>query len=148
MFFCLYNDIKHMVKGNEPRHEKTSSRVSDQVRLKLACSATVASMRLEILVKETRNITLSRQRTTKTLIISRGCAGWFAPLLFTYDIRQVFSWPGSNNVAEYVLGDTGLYSSFWCFCLLMIHAVYFNNNMSQVAEIFSVVACHIQGEHA
>ena len=62
--------------------ENVSSGVSDQVRLKLACSATEASMRLEILVTETRDITLSRQRTTKALIRLRGCAGWSAPLLF------------------------------------------------------------------
>ena len=76
--------------------ENVSSVVSDQVRLKLACSATEASMRLEILVTETRDITLSRQRTTKVLIRLRGCAGWSALLLFAYDIRHVFSWPGSN----------------------------------------------------
>ena len=52
-------------------------------------------MRLEILAKETRDITLSRQRTTKALIRLRGCAGWSAPLLFAYGIRLVFSWPGS-----------------------------------------------------
>ena len=52
-----------------------SSGVSDQVRLKLACSATDASMRLEILVIETRDITLSRQRTTKALIRLRGSHG-------------------------------------------------------------------------
>ena len=49
-----------------------SSGVSDQVRLKLACSATEASRSLEILVTETRDITLSRQRTTKALIRLRG----------------------------------------------------------------------------
>ena len=65
--------------------QNVSSGVSDQVRLKPACSPTEASMRLEILVTETRDITLSRQRTTK------------APLLFAYDIRHVFSWPGSYN---------------------------------------------------
>ena len=75
--------------------ENVSSEVSDQVRLKLACSATEASRRLEILAPETRDITLSRQRTTKALIRLRGCAGWSAPLLFAYDIRHVFSWPGS-----------------------------------------------------
>ena len=52
-------------------------------------------MRLEILVTETKDITLSRQRTTKAQIRLRGCAGWSAPLLFAYDIRHVFSWPGS-----------------------------------------------------
>ena len=37
----------------------------------------------------------SRQRTIKALIRLRGCAGWSAPLLFAYGIRQVFSWRGS-----------------------------------------------------
>ena len=78
--------------------ENVSSGVSDQVRLKLACSATEASRRLEILVTETRDITLSRQWTTKALIRLRG--GWSAPLLFAYDIRHVFSWPSSNVFAE------------------------------------------------
>ena len=54
---------------------KMSSGVSDQVRHKLACSATEASMRLEILVTETRDITLSRQRTVKALTRLSGCAG-------------------------------------------------------------------------
>ena len=42
-------------------------------------------------------IILSRQWTTKAMIRLRGCACWFAPLLFAYDIRQVFSWWGSND---------------------------------------------------
>ena len=75
--------------------ENVSSGVSDQVRIKLACSATEASMRVEILITETRDISLSRQRTTKALIRLRGCAGWSAPLLFAYDIRHVSLWPGS-----------------------------------------------------
>ena len=40
----------------------------------LACSATEASMRFEIFVTETKDITLSRQRTTKVLIRLCGCA--------------------------------------------------------------------------
>ena len=76
--------------------ENVSLEVSDQVRLKLTCSATEASMRLEILVTETKVITLSRQRKTKALIRLRGCAGWSAPLLFAYDIQHIFSWPGSD----------------------------------------------------
>ena len=40
------------------------SGVSDQVKLKLACSATEASTRLEIMDIETRDNKLSRQRTT------------------------------------------------------------------------------------
>ena len=75
--------------------ENVSLGVSDQVRHKLACSATEASMRLEILVTETRDITLSRQRTIKALIRLSGCAGWSALLLFAYDIRHIFLWPGS-----------------------------------------------------
>ena len=59
----------------EPRHEKTCLREFPFMSDKLACSATEASMRLEILVTETRDITLSRQRTTKALIRLRGCAG-------------------------------------------------------------------------
>ena len=43
-----------------------------------------------------RDIILSKQRTTKVLIRLRGCAGWYVPLLFTYDIRHIISWPGSN----------------------------------------------------
>ena len=41
------------------------------------------------------NLVLSKQRTTKVLIRLRRCAGWSAPLLFAYDIRHIFSWPGS-----------------------------------------------------
>ena len=76
--------------------ENVSSGVSNQVRLKLSCSAAEASNRLEILVTETRDITLSRHRTTKMLVRLRGCAGWSAPFLFAYDIRHLFSWPGSH----------------------------------------------------
>ena len=75
--------------------ENISSGVSNQVRLKLACSATEASMKFEFLVTETRDITLTRQRTTKALIRLRGCPVRSAPLLFAYDIRHLFSWPGS-----------------------------------------------------
>ena len=81
--------------------QNVSSGVSDQIRLKPACAATEANMRLEILVTETRGITLSRQRTTKALIRLHGCAGWSAPLLFAYGIRHIFSWSGSYNLVSY-----------------------------------------------
>ena len=58
--------------------------ISDQVRLKPACSVTEVSQRLEISYTETRGIILSRQRITKALIRLRGCAGWSASLLFAY----------------------------------------------------------------
>ena len=44
---------------------------------------------------ESSDIILSTQQTTKALIRLRGCAGWSASLLFAYDIRHIFSWPGS-----------------------------------------------------
>ena len=59
----------------EPRHDKTSSGVSDQARHKPACTATEASKSLEISAIESRYIILSKQRTTKALIRLRGCAG-------------------------------------------------------------------------
>ena len=44
---------------------------------------------------EFKYIILSKQRTTKALIRLRGFAGWSVSLLFAYDIRHIFSWPGS-----------------------------------------------------
>ena len=93
----IHNDLScRFLKYWASSWETVSSIVSDQVRLKLGCSATEASMRLEILITETRHITLSRQRTIKALIRPRGCEGWSALLLFAYDIIYVFSWPGST----------------------------------------------------
>ena len=81
---------------NGPRHVKLCLReFPTRSDSKLACSATEASMMVDILVTETRDITLSRQRATKMLIRLCGCADWSAPLLFAYDIRHIFSWPGS-----------------------------------------------------
>ena len=52
-----------------------SSGVYDQARHKPACAATEASESLEISAIESRDIILSKQRTTKALIRLRGCAG-------------------------------------------------------------------------
>ena len=52
--------------------------VYDEVRLKLACSATEVRKRIEISAIASRGFILSRQRTTKALIRLRGCAGWSA----------------------------------------------------------------------
>ena len=68
-----------------PSSENVSLRVCDQLRFKPACSASEASYRLDISDLETRNIILSKERTTKALIRLRGCAGWSVPLLFAYD---------------------------------------------------------------
>ena len=69
--------------------ENVSSGVSDQVRHKPTCSTTKTSQSLEISAIESRDIILSMQQTTKALITLS------APLLFAYDIRHIFSWPGS-----------------------------------------------------
>ena len=62
----------------------TRKPVFDQVRDKQASSASETFYRLEVSDIETRDIILSRQRTTKALIRLRGCAGWSALLLFAY----------------------------------------------------------------
>ena len=86
-----YNTIWAMTWQN------LSSGASDQARHKPACAATEASYNLEISAIEYRDIILTKQRTTKVLIRLCGCAGWSASLLFAYDIRHIFSWPGSFN---------------------------------------------------
>ena len=70
--------------------------VYDQVRLKPGCSAIETSYSLEISAIASRDIILSRQRTTKALMRLRWCAGWSAPLLFAYCKKEVFSWRGSS----------------------------------------------------
>ena len=108
--------------------------IFDQVRLKPACWATETSQSLEIANVETRDIILSRHRTTKALIRLRGCAGWSAPLLFAYVIRK-FSHDVAqlvilNNDCAYCLQPTSLYSELatacrltdkrWCFCTYVV----------------------------
>ena len=45
--------------------------------------------------------------------------------------------------------DTGLFPCALCFCLLVIHAVYFKfQGFCLPPESFRVVACRIQGENA
>ena len=76
-------------------------RVCDQVRLKPACSATERLASLEILILASIGIMLSRQQKTKVLIRLQGCAGWSAPLLFTYGktgflmMQLIFIWAAS-----------------------------------------------------
>ena len=75
-------DIKHKNMYNSyylhMSHDTTkhvSSGVSDQARHKPACAATEANYSYEISAIESRDITLSKQRTIKALIRLRGCAG-------------------------------------------------------------------------
>ena len=78
LWFTEWWEYFHIFTGNTVLNNwasswvNVSSGVTDQAGLQLACSATEASMRLEILVTETRHITLSRQRTPKALIRLRG----------------------------------------------------------------------------
>ena len=67
---------------------KSVLEVCDQLRLKPACSADETGQGLQILAITSRDIILSRQWTTKMLIRLRRCAGWSAPLLFTYGINR------------------------------------------------------------
>ena len=90
MTISILNQLSHVM-----RKPVFGAFRSDQVRSKSACSATETSKCNEIVNIETRDIILSRQRTTKALIRLRGCADWSAPLLFPYGIKQVFSWRGS-----------------------------------------------------
>ena len=74
--------------------ENVSSGIFDHIRFKAACSATEASSNLETLDIASIHIIRFKKRTTKVLIRLRGCAVWSAPLLFTYDLRHIFIWPG------------------------------------------------------
>ena len=82
--------------------QKVSLGVSDQARHKPACTATEASQSLEISAIESRDIILFKQQTTKALIRLHECTGWSAPLLVAYDIRHIFSWPGSNKISNFL----------------------------------------------
>ena len=104
--------------------------VCNQVRLKQACSATETSYGLEVLAIASRDITLSKQRTTKVLIRLHGCAGWSAALLFacgksrfSHDVAQflflnVFKGNDQLTLSEYnavSIYDSGCYDCLWYF---------------------------------
>ena len=83
---CFYSKIHWIIWASS--RENVSSGIFDQVRFKPAFSATEASWSLDISNITSRDVVLSRQRTTKALIWLRGCASWCAPLLFAYGIRH------------------------------------------------------------
>ena len=110
-----------------------SSRVSNQARHTPACTATEASWSLEISAIESRDIILSKQRTTKAQIRLRIGAVWSAPLLFAYDIRHVFSWPGSNAIGGISIlnQDINQWQAIWVsitYWAAMTSALEFINN--------------------
>ena len=102
----------HPKDAYEPRHDKTCLREfpTRPDTNRPAQPQKLAS--LEILAKESRDIILSKQRTTKALIRLRGCAGWSAPLLFAYNIRHILSCRGSYGMAnsEDTESNLGLHS--------------------------------------
>ena len=70
---------------------------------------------------------------------SEGCAGWFVPLLFAYDIRHVFSWPSS-----YIFVWTNFgFSEFFLFpvfqqpCFWAKTYKWYSVNGSKIIGIFS-----------
>ena len=89
-------------KGNVigPRRGKTCLWVSDKARLQPACSATETSWQIEISLVARIDMIPSNTRITKALIRLRGCAGWYAPLLFANHRRQVFSRRGPTIIKE------------------------------------------------
>ena len=71
--------------------------IFDQVRLKPSCSALEMSESCEIANKETRDIILSRQWTTKELIRLHGCASWAKTGFLRMCVDQMHWKPCSDN---------------------------------------------------
>ena len=76
---------------------KLPMEVCDQVRFKPACSASEASLSPKFFVHKYYRCYLSKEWMTKVLFKQHGCAGWSAPLLYPYGIRQIFSWRDSSD---------------------------------------------------
>ena len=94
MFICDYS--KYLNGENLISWATTRQNVSSGVSVQARHNQPAQPQKLARVLKfRSRDIILSKQRTTKALIRLRGCAGWSAPLLFAYDIRHIFSWPGS-----------------------------------------------------
>ena len=109
-----HSDMSHVTR-------KPVFGVFNQVRLKPACSATEASLRLDSSDIESRSIILSRQRTTKVLIRLRECADWSAPLLFAYGINRF-----SHDVAHILITPNWLVGEIVLYSILCLN-VPFNN---------------------
>ena len=113
-----------------------SSGVTDQVGLKPAAQRQKLA--------KTTDIALFRQRTTKALIKLRGCAGWYAPLLFAYDIRHVFSWPGSIGFYyPHIIGPLTFQSTKRHVNLLMLNMI---NNIKCIS-LFWLIQSYIKCDY-
>ena len=129
--------------------ENLSLGVSDQVWLKLACSASVASFFRVFEISDiasTGNI-LSKKWKTKMLIRLYGCAGWSASLLFAYSIKQVFSWRGL-----YKRGYNGhtkpriswILSYFYIITLVCVLGIFSNFKAITFCHLAINILCHSQ----
>ena len=85
---CSGRKINYVVYHMSHVTRKPVLGVCNQVRLKLAYSASESSYSLEISDVASLGNLLSRQWTTKALIRLRACTCWFAPLLFAYGINR------------------------------------------------------------
>ena len=94
---------------------KKTHRAFDQVRLKPNCWAKEASLESRYCTYRTRDIILSRQRTIKALIRLRECAGWSAPLLFTYGINR-FSCDVAHTVTSHLHARALMKSAKYPLC--------------------------------
>ena len=125
LLFAGLHNINTKSKTIEPRHEKMCLRES-LTRPDTNGPAQPQKLAgvLEISAIESRDIILSKQWKTKALIRLSGCAGWSAPFLFAYDIRHIFSWPGSviqllddlliiKSASDEVYRAVGFWASLW-----------------------------------
>ena len=106
--------------------------VSDQAMLKPDPSITETSKKIEIKLKESSDMILSKKRITKALISLRGCAGWFAPLLFA-NLKDRFS----HVVAHIIMLVIPIIMNF-CACLSLN---YLFSNWSIRERSGSVIEC-------
>ena len=80
---------KTRMVSSEPRHEKTCPGFATSYRPdKLQRLVGVLKFLIQQVLVVHIGIILSRQRTTKTLIRLRECAGWSAAFLFAYGINR------------------------------------------------------------
>ena len=73
--------------------ENVSSWVCDQVRLNRPAQLQKLAWGLKFWLQKLETLHYLRNEQQRRWL---DCAGWSAPLLFAYDIRHVFSWPGSR----------------------------------------------------
>ena len=140
----LNTDQADDVKINEPRHDKTclrkfQTRPDTNRPAQRSHRSYLESLNFGY---KFRDIILSKQRTTKTLIRLRRCAGWSAPLSFAYEIRHIFSML-SELLTKYLWQSICLFKKKNDFLILEI--VYFWIAAGS-SSIFSSHSLNIDGQ--